>query len=183
MMHRIYAHATQAVVWLGDAAYDTQLAFDFARGVAAIISPDGSRAFPTPESFGPFIQEGRLIKPAYILHWLALHSIINRPWWRRAWIVEEVLLAKTAIFMCGDAVVSYNDLRHSIYAASVLKGELQPLLEDFIQFGLPIMQRQHPHIEFRTRLSTVENSQAAMYLSEVATSTNTTTLGTLRPIC
>lgn len=30
-----------------------------------------------------------------------ISQILDRPWWRRVWIVQEIVLARNAIFLCG----------------------------------------------------------------------------------
>lgn len=31
----------------------------------------------------------------------SVHSIINRPWWRRVWVVQELLLSRNPVISCG----------------------------------------------------------------------------------
>lgn len=37
---------------------------------------------------------------------IAMRKLLKRSWWRRTWVVQEVLLAKKVTFKCGDAEVS-----------------------------------------------------------------------------
>ncbi|KAI7781002.1 hypothetical protein LA080_015345 [Diaporthe eres] len=37
---------------------------------------------------------------------LAILKLLKRGWWYRAWVVQEVILAKKVVFKCGDAEVS-----------------------------------------------------------------------------
>lgn len=37
---------------------------------------------------------------------LAIYRLLTRRWWFRIWVVQEVFLAKTVLFKCGDAEVS-----------------------------------------------------------------------------
>ena len=39
-----------------------------------------------------------------------LRELLDRPWWRRVWIVQEVVLAKRLILQCGPACMEWNDI-------------------------------------------------------------------------
>ncbi|PMD42213.1 HET-domain-containing protein [Hyaloscypha variabilis F] len=43
-------------------------------------------------------------------HNVALHDILQRPYWTRVWIVQEVLLAQKATICCGPFVSSWNSV-------------------------------------------------------------------------
>jgi hypothetical protein len=38
-----------------------------------------------------------------------LHSLLNRPFWRRVWIVQEFILAQNLSLMCGTAVMEVQE--------------------------------------------------------------------------
>ncbi|KAH7246640.1 heterokaryon incompatibility protein-domain-containing protein [Fusarium tricinctum] len=40
-------------------------------------------------------------------------AILNRPWWSRVWTVQEMVLAPTAIIMCGDLSASSSDVQRT----------------------------------------------------------------------
>lgn len=41
---------------------------------------------------------------------LAIYRLLTRRWWFRIWVVQEVFLAKTVLFKCGDAEVSRDTM-------------------------------------------------------------------------
>ncbi|KAK3328228.1 heterokaryon incompatibility protein-domain-containing protein [Cercophora scortea] len=46
--------------------------------------------------------------------WLALIAFINRPWFRRAWVVQELTLARTAALVCGAHRVAWDKLDRTL---------------------------------------------------------------------
>ncbi|KAF5565825.1 heterokaryon incompatibility het-6 [Fusarium phyllophilum] len=83
IMGDIYKSARQVVVWLGDAADDSNLVFQHLNDESIPDSfHDGS---PPPED------KRR-----------AWNALIKRPWFFRTWVIQEIALAKRAVMMCGE---------------------------------------------------------------------------------
>jgi hypothetical protein len=82
-MREIYGHAWNVVIWLGDEAEDSGKAMDLIAVLAEYYgSPQKiSRLMDTlgtePELFG-------------IGAWQGLHQLVNRPFWQRLWILQEI---------------------------------------------------------------------------------------------
>ncbi|KAH6714388.1 heterokaryon incompatibility protein-domain-containing protein, partial [Leptodontidium sp. MPI-SDFR-AT-0119] len=79
-MAKIYGQANRVVVWLGEAADDSDLAFEeirIARGKKSANSLDSEK-----------IQQ-------------AVLALLQRPWFRRIWILQEVAAARNVLIMCG----------------------------------------------------------------------------------
>lgn len=49
-----------------------------------------------------------------ILDWEAFCFLLHHPYWRRAWIVQEVLMAKKLVFVHGDAYFSWKQYRYAV---------------------------------------------------------------------
>ncbi|KAJ4243475.1 hypothetical protein NW762_014806 [Fusarium torreyae] len=91
IMGDIYKSARQVVVWLGDAADDSHLVFDF-------LNDD--------TELGGFINRPDPPEPKH-LAWMAL---VRRPWFYRTWVIQELALARRAIMMCGkDSTIWINE--------------------------------------------------------------------------
>ncbi|VUC25546.1 unnamed protein product [Clonostachys rosea] len=41
----------------------------------------------------------------------ALKSLLTRPWWGRIWVMQEIALSKSAVFVCGTKRISRDGLR------------------------------------------------------------------------
>ncbi|KAI2602746.1 HET-domain-containing protein [Hypoxylon sp. NC1633] len=83
MMKRIFSTAASVVVWLGDVAgsvYDTLemiLKYNWSQGKKNLLScPEESLR--------------------------GLEELFNRPWWKRIWIVQEVVAARELVVLLGD---------------------------------------------------------------------------------
>ncbi|KAK3984187.1 ankyrin repeat-containing domain protein [Cladorrhinum sp. PSN332] len=79
-MARIYAQATRVVVWLGEAAGDSDQALD--RIQAAAESPAQ-----------PSFQE------------TAIFALLRRSWFQRVWVLQEVAAARHILLKCGQLEV------------------------------------------------------------------------------
>ncbi|KAG8163933.1 hypothetical protein KVR01_005851 [Diaporthe batatas] len=60
------------------------------------------------------------------LHWTALERLMQRPWWSRAWIIQEYAVAPRVIFVCGLATLDGENFGHAMdylmdyrYSASI----------------------------------------------------------------
>jgi hypothetical protein len=81
--------------------------------------------------------------------WLCVYAVLNRNWFRRAWILQEASLARRCVPMCGTMIMSwslitsscrilelskwYSDVR--IMAANYMKGKSSSALGELINFG------------------------------------------------
>jgi hypothetical protein len=43
-------------------------------------------------------------------------DVQNRRWWKRIWVLQEVVVAKSAIVICGEKSIKYSDF-HVLYGA------------------------------------------------------------------
>ena len=93
LMTRIYRKATGVHIWLGEENEDSDLAMSLVRqlgetsqqgpGVQGLAYPDVS-------------EEQRAA------HWKALIALLERSWWARVWVRQEVAVAKQAVVHCGN---------------------------------------------------------------------------------
>jgi hypothetical protein len=86
LMKQIYANATDVYVWLGQEADDSDLAMDFiAKKGAKKLRPRGPGYYPIWSS-----KEGK-----------ALVELCERRYWRRMWIIQEIISAERLTVWCG----------------------------------------------------------------------------------
>jgi hypothetical protein len=45
--------------------------------------------------------------------WTSVGDIFTRPWWGRAWIIQELAVANSAIFLCGEVAVDCSKVFHA----------------------------------------------------------------------
>jgi hypothetical protein len=46
--------------------------------------------------------------------WAALHRLFTRSWWTRAWVMQEVVVAKSIIVVCGGKSLLWNEASQAI---------------------------------------------------------------------
>lgn len=80
LMGQIYSKARTVKVWLGEATDDSDEGIDILRQL---------QHQPNFKQFSPSQIQ-------------AFVNLIQRPWWTRIWVVQEVLLAQTVVMYCGS---------------------------------------------------------------------------------
>ena len=123
LMGAIYGEAAIVYMWLGESHEDSNCALDFierwnatARTVEfpeedrredriawsmRVLAVSRARWDRDPENS---------VNPFSTAAWEATKKLLGRPYWRRVWIVQEILLAKYGTILCGSKSLSYNDL-------------------------------------------------------------------------
>jgi hypothetical protein len=121
LMNTIYRSAEIVAIWLGPAEHESDLGFDIMKEWKArfdqlkhvcggseelavtSISSDDPLFFGPPES-----KQRRALE--------AIGKICRRPWWRRAWIVQEGTIASPVrtILFCGSRHVDWTYLRAAL---------------------------------------------------------------------
>ena len=88
-----------------------------------------------------------------------LWHIESRRWWKRVWVVQEALLARSAIIICGDGEALYSDLYSWItFALMRSYSDSRQIFRrlEFIGGHMLINQAIRPHEIMRNRLPTHE---------------------------
>lgn len=107
-MHQIYSQAESVLVWLGKAIEHSPLAFDLMRQLhtmAVNTEPhDLDRPMPKDSSLL------RSLPKAGSLAWRALEVLLWRPWFTRAWVIQEITMARSATVICGEDIIPWQYL-------------------------------------------------------------------------
>jgi len=107
-MRDIYKSARSVVIWVGNEGEDGAKATALIRTLAAALS-DGS-----DRQLAEDVRNGRSsIAPG---SWAALEAFMQRPYWSRTWILQEVSMGNrlTPIF-CGTHMVTWGQLYDALY--------------------------------------------------------------------
>ncbi|KAM7218408.1 hypothetical protein V8F06_006172 [Rhypophila decipiens] len=129
-MRFIYEGASSVAVWLGDATANSHRGLDFLRVFAAKV-----RACSTDESNGEGLLKAWLAdvciacSDAQERAWLELALLLQRPYWTRAWIYQEMVLAREATMYVGKDSISWDDAETVVLAIDALEdflGMLEP---------------------------------------------------------
>jgi hypothetical protein len=102
LMGRIYSEANNVLMWIGQESSDSDLAMGLLSEIQklTILEELDSKKF-----------QSIVFDASYNDHWTALKQLLNRPYWSRVWILQEVILSKQAILYCGSRNVSWAILR------------------------------------------------------------------------
>lgn len=111
-MGHIYSNAVQVIVWLGLEDEDTPLAQDMIKRLSAgvVLSQDHRTCLVIPESEAKLIELRSSESRFTLQHWTALRNILQRPWFRRLWIRQEVQMASKVELRCGHREIDWEDM-------------------------------------------------------------------------
>ena len=117
LMKQIYGQAQRVVVWLGEPGIGEGLA------VQSIMKPGSSllltaKIWKTERKFG-LIKGVKNRMSRYMrdewdstaLRKGEVAQLLDRKWWRRVWIIQEVVLARNIVIMCGRSHVPWEAIR------------------------------------------------------------------------
>ena len=92
MMSRIYRRASEVAIWLGEDTDDSITAIDFIKN-EIIKFPDFDNIFSDKKYSGK---------------WRALMMLMQRDWFSRRWVVQEIALASSAMIYCGPDSIPWS---------------------------------------------------------------------------
>jgi hypothetical protein len=114
-MPRIYSQAEQVLCWLGAEANNSDIVIDSLPAIGEwVINSLGTKI----SSLGDGSDDSLLIKPNIELL-VETAIFFHRPWFHRLWVLQEMLLARELVLVCGKKIVSWDVL---FTAASQLCG-------------------------------------------------------------
>lgn len=116
LMSRIYRQASVVHCWLGQANKTSERAFEICR-----LATNGYIRSSSTGDQRPDVSLADL---------RALSDMLNRPYWQRAWILQESTLANRAIFHCGAYFISKHEMP-SISQITSFTGLIFDLFERF----------------------------------------------------
>ncbi|KAL1592706.1 hypothetical protein SLS60_011122 [Paraconiothyrium brasiliense] len=146
MMKHIYEGAARVVVWLGPEADGSSDAFRILRKLGegrhaedALAYRDAHRSMAQPPEayvrFRKFCRDEAAGLPLGF-NMRAIHKLTLRPWWQRIWVVQELALARDAVFVCGGESLTGRALQAASMALSFVVMEFasigEPSQEDYI---------------------------------------------------
>lgn len=114
-MRHIYSRASRVIVWLGPESQDSTLAMRTLEYLGQQIEYTKSN-FWMP---APFRKEKDWWLPEHRIEysteiWDAIVQLVQRPWFGRLWILQEIQLAnQEAIIQCGDVEIRWYHLRRA----------------------------------------------------------------------
>ncbi|KAF2647797.1 HET-domain-containing protein [Lophiostoma macrostomum CBS 122681] len=92
MMHQIYGKAERVCIWLGKENESSRMALQFIK-----------REVLQLQNFDRLCDSKDASQK-----WRSLLELMQRPWFSRRWVVQEIALARTAVIYCGSDRISWK---------------------------------------------------------------------------
>jgi len=119
-MGDVFRKADGIIVWLGQEDEFTADALRTMRTIAATSESEWPLVPYT--SFYELETTQHNHRPNLSLYnWLGFMVLINRPWFKRVWVVQEIALAKSAIVVCGKQVFPWEILSKTLSFVKMTK--------------------------------------------------------------
>jgi Heterokaryon incompatibility protein (HET) len=113
LMGEIYASAENVVVWLGEEDADTRIALPLIAHLFDNVT-SGNDLVANCSSYLSFndakFYEEIKHEPLTTIQWKSIGEVLTRTWFRRLWVVQELVLAKEASVLCGGYVLPWDCL-------------------------------------------------------------------------
>lgn len=110
LMKDVFQLSERTVVWLGEDSAGSDCAVRLIRQLAEAAPERASQN-------SRWSNECRDFPPLYDLAWRAFTDILHRPWFRRAWIVQEISVPRDILIVCGKGTLTWNELVRAIQYA------------------------------------------------------------------
>ena len=142
LMSQIYSRAALVIAWAGTSDEDTWIAFKLISRLKPIVKLWQSENFKFTDSHDSeelFERAGvNMVRPK---EWKALISFYERQYFNRAWIVQEIILAKEALLMFGHYFVHWIDLVN--LSEMMVNCKWIPVLENYAR---PSINAERPRL-------------------------------------
>ncbi|KAN0096027.1 HET domain containing protein [Hyaloscypha variabilis] len=112
MMKDIYTDASIVTVWLGEQENYSEL-------VMRLISV-ASHLYEQDENVGPATHQAmiQLLEVRGVLP--ALGDFLQRDWWSRVWVIQEIAVAQRGLLLCGDKAITWREFINAFLLWTVM---------------------------------------------------------------
>ncbi|KAI4866708.1 HET-domain-containing protein [Hypoxylon rubiginosum] len=110
IMADIYRSAECVIIWLGHADKFTGPSWELMNGMSQLSDEELSTIKPQDiENKHNIKLLGHANSP---MHWKALELLFEKRWFERAWVVQELVLARDTTVLCGDYTFDWESMAH-----------------------------------------------------------------------
>jgi hypothetical protein len=162
-MGQVFKSASRTLIWLGEETPAVAGAFPAFEAADEIFPPVEDVALPSREAIDDFMRTSFNLMSD--LDWNSVVALLLHPWFKRKWIVQEVVMAKSALGVCGYRSIDWSIIERVllsfklyqvetwVYAlklkSSALLSTTNAMKMFFIRIGL--IQRSYRELMFATR--------------------------------
>ena len=131
LMNEVYENASRTLIWLGDADENSDLALDniesLTQKMLTVENPASLSVQQALTNYG--------MPPPEDPKWEAIKLLQLRPWFYRLWTLQEIVLSKETILMCGSKSTSWNTL--SALHQAAIHSKLTTMIEPEVDLKTP----------------------------------------------
>ncbi|KAK3342180.1 heterokaryon incompatibility protein-domain-containing protein [Lasiosphaeria hispida] len=136
-MRAIYYGAKHVAVWLGPEEPDSNVAIDLADEIYGHfqrycsylgVKDEGEGIFDWISSTERLQIVEDFLTADRIDAWKALHRLLSRPWFGRAWTLQELIVARASLVLCGERSVAWQVLELAINVCDVTYGAVHTII-------------------------------------------------------
>lgn len=147
LMRDIFRSAKHVYGWVGDDADNSELAMQTLQQIRALRLD--SDAWPADLPVAPPEWGDTGLPPEGDEAWFAIDQLFDRPWFKRAWIIQEVVLAQSISIVCGATEIPWKVLFEGLKVA--LAKTIRLMEASRIQPGSVLQKTEAASILGRTR--------------------------------
>lgn len=114
-MRWIFQEARRVTVWLGEEDQFTEDALALIEHISSLAGNAWESIGYTDFFRGDWHKSTGKQPPLSYYHWLGFLAFITRPWFRRAWIIQELAMSKSAVLVCGRKTIPWSQLNTTLH--------------------------------------------------------------------
>jgi hypothetical protein len=134
LMRQIYQKARRVLVYLGEAADNSQKVDELMVDISIIVFGRESK-LPDEE------YEKCGLPARSHPDWRAFHHLFRRPWFTRCWVIQEVVLGRKVDLVCGEWVQPFKVFANFMYKAAICNMPTMDMSRQDYDFGLGQLMR------------------------------------------
>ncbi|CAH0058500.1 unnamed protein product [Clonostachys solani] len=132
VMQHIFGQASQVIIWLGEPTEQGILGIRYLQG--KLINASLRQLWL--EVYGDNVRPSyttnvstALDRLTYTDEQLAgeIRELLDRPWWRRTWVVQEAVLAQKLVVMCGEELVTWDMIKKLIEGRRITRPNFEAM--------------------------------------------------------
>ncbi|RMJ04897.1 hypothetical protein CDV36_014432 [Fusarium kuroshium] len=105
LMTNIFQSAVRVYIWLGEDEDESHVAIQFLEEVAPKASAEVDGQAPKHSPNFPKVEDPK---------WSILAKLLERKWFRRVWVAQELVLAREAIVVCGARQMTWDTFHAAV---------------------------------------------------------------------
>ncbi|PGH11902.1 hypothetical protein AJ79_04594 [Helicocarpus griseus UAMH5409] len=116
LMRDIYRNAQRALIWIGEEKEHTGAAFGLIPALAEKWVAQGSQEDITPTIQTEQPSEphaNQLLDPSSKTLWGSIMDVFTRPYFKRTWIIQEIIVSREATVICGGYEVDWTSFHRA----------------------------------------------------------------------